>query len=112
MKYKIYSAELKIALINEYQSRNITMRAFAKEKDVALSTFESWLLKARKYGQPSMPPAKKGAGGALIDVTHEAKSIAVAGGADPRTFTLEAMGVTLRFSLSDLKEVLGAIRDD
>ena len=43
MRYKIYTAECKISLIEEYQSRNVSMRTFCKEKDISLSTFASWL---------------------------------------------------------------------
>ncbi len=45
MEYNIYPAEYKLALIEEYRSRNISIRAFAREKGVGLSTFESWLKK-------------------------------------------------------------------
>ena len=38
-------------MINEYLSRNITIRNFVKEKDIGLSTFKSWLTKLRKAGQ-------------------------------------------------------------
>lgn len=51
MKYRTYSAEYKMSMINEYLSRNITIRNFVKEKDIGLSTFESWLTKLRKAGQ-------------------------------------------------------------
>ena len=51
MNYKTYSAEYKMAMIDEYMSRRVTIRAFVKEKDIGLSTFESWLTKLRKAGQ-------------------------------------------------------------
>lgn len=51
MSYKVYSAEYKIAIINEFVSRNLSVRTFAAEKGIGLSTFESRLIKARKAGQ-------------------------------------------------------------
>ena len=41
MQYKTYSAEYKMAMIDEYISRNIIIRAFVKEKDIGLSSFVS-----------------------------------------------------------------------
>lgn len=43
MQYKIYSAEYKIALIEQFESRNVSMRLFCKENNICLSTFVSWL---------------------------------------------------------------------
>ena len=51
MQYKTYSAEYKMAMIDEYISRNIIIRAFVKEKDIGLSSFVSWLTKLRRAGQ-------------------------------------------------------------
>ena len=48
MKCNTYSAEYKLSLIEEFQSRNISMRLFCKEKDVHLNTFISWLKSKRK----------------------------------------------------------------
>ena len=77
MEYNIYSAEYKLALTEEYRSRNISISAFAREKGVSLSTFENWLKKVRQYGTPMLripavlidkPPKP-------IDITSEAKEI-------------------------------------
>lgn len=50
MFYRIYSAESKLSLIDEFKSRKISMRAFCKEKDLCLSTFSDWLKKVKLYG--------------------------------------------------------------
>lgn len=42
MLYKVYSAEYKIAMIEEFMSRNLSVRAFAAEKEIGLSTFKSF----------------------------------------------------------------------
>ena len=76
MDYKIYTAEYKMALINEYQSRNITIRAYCKEKDISLSTFESWLVKLRKAGQLAYQRREViTTDNFPIDITTEAKAI-------------------------------------
>lgn len=114
MEYKIYSAECKIALIEEYRSRNASMRTFCKEKDISLSTFESWLRKIRMYGQPSLKMFPK-ANGFLtpIDVTDETKEIVKEESYKaPNTFTLETKGMKLTFSINNLKEVFEVINHD
>ena len=114
MQYKIYAAEYKVALIKEYQSGNISMRAFCKEKDISLSTFESWLRKIRMYGQPGLKMLPE-ANGFLtpIDVTDETKEIVKEKSYKPsNTFTLETKGMKLTFSINSLKEVLEVINND
>ena len=114
MQYKIYSAECKIALIEEYQSRNVSMRTFCKEKDISLSTFESWLRKTRMYGQPGLKMFPK-ANGFLtpIDVTNETKEIVKEESyKTSNTFTLETKGMKMTFSINNLKEVLEVINHD
>lgn len=99
MPYKIYSAEYKMSMIDEYMSRNITIRAFAKEKDIGLSTFESWLTKLRKAGQlgykrnqiitrrETLP----------IDVAREVKEIVEEeSNKSSNIFTLETKGMELK----------------
>lgn len=113
MEYKIYSAEYKISLIEEFQSRNISMRAFCKEKDLSLSTLESWLRKIRLYGQPGIKMLPKMNNDALmpVDVTSEAKAIIKEEiNHNNDTFTLETKGMKLTFSISNLKEVLEVIK--
>jgi len=113
MEYKVYSAEYKISLIEEFQSRNISMRAFCKEKDLSLSTLESWLRKIRLYGQPSIKMLTKMNNDALmpVDVTSEAKAIINEEiNHNNDTFTLETKGMKLTFSISNLKEVLEVIK--
>ena len=115
MQYKTYSAEYKMAMIDEYMSRNVTIRAFAKEKDIGLSTFESWLTKLRKAGQLGYKKDKVITTGEIlpIDVTREVKTIIKEEShKTSNTFTLETKGMKLVFSISNLKEVLEVINDD
>ena len=115
MQYKIYSAEYKMSMINEYLSRDITIRDFVKEKDIGLSTFESWLTKLRKAGQLGYKKdkviSKKGM--LPIDVTNETKAI-IKEETDKSSnvFTLETKGMKLTFSIYNLKEVLEVINND
>lgn len=114
MRYKVYSTECKISLIEEYQSQNVSMRTFCKEKDISLSTFASWLRKIRMYGQPGLKMFPK-ANGFLtpIDVTDETKEIIKEESyKSSNTFTLETKGMKLTFSINNLKEVLEVINND
>lgn len=114
MQYKIYAAEYKVALIKEYQSGNISMRAFCKEKDISLSTFESWIRKIRMYGQPGLKMLPE-ANGFLtpIDVTDETKQIVNEESyKSSNIFTLETKGMKLTFSINSLKDVLEVINND
>lgn len=77
MQYRTYSAEYKMSMINEYLSRDITIRNFVKEKGIGLSTFESWLTKLRKAGQLGYKKDKVISRKEMvpIDVTSETKTI-------------------------------------
>ena len=115
MQYRTYSAEYKISMVNEYLSRNITIRNFAKEKDIGLSTFESWLTKLRKMGQIGYKRNKVISEKEMlpIDVTNEAKAIIKEeSDKSSNVFTLETRGMKLTFSIYNLKEVLEVINDD
>lgn len=115
MQYKTFSAEFKMAMIDEYVSRDITIRAFAKEKDISLSTFESWLTKLRKAGQLGYKKDKVAATSEAlpIDITKEAREIVKEESRKaPSVFALEIKGMKLTFSINDLKEVLEVINDD
>ena len=114
MQYRIYAAEYKWALIEEYQSRNVSMRAFCKEKELSLSTFESWLRKIRMYGQSGLKLIPKTNNPLMpIDVTDEAKMIIKEKETkSSNTFTLETKGMKLTFSINNLKEVLEVINND
>ena len=115
MQYRTYSAEYKMSMINEYLSKDITIRDFVKEKDIGLSTFESWLTKLRKAGQLGYKKdkviSKKGM--LPIDVTNETKAI-IKEETDKSSnvFTLETKGMKLTFSIYNLKEVLEVINND
>ena len=114
MHYKIYTAEYKLALIDEYQSRNVSMRTFCKEKDLSLSTLESWLRKIRIYGHPELKMVPKSDNVLTpIDVTEETKAIVKEEMINSsNTFTLKTKGMTLTFSINNLKEVLEVISND
>ena len=115
MQYKVYSAEYKISLIEEYQSRDISMRAFCKEKDLCLSTLESWLRKTRLYGQPGIKMLSKANNNTVVplDVTNETRAIINEESRNiSNTFTLKAKGMTLTFSINNLKDVLEVINND
>lgn len=113
MEYKIYAAEYKWALIEEYQSRNVSMRAYCKEKELSLSTFASWLKKIRMYGQielKRLPHSNNKL--SPIDVTNEVKTITKeADESSNYTFTLETKGMKLTFSINNLKEVFEVINN-
>ena len=115
MQYRTYSAEYKMSMINEYLSGDITIRNFAKEKGIGLSTFESWLTKLRKAGQIGYKKDKSvlAKGMLPIDVTNEAKTIIKEESAkSSNVFTLETKGMKLTFSIYNLKEVLEVINND
>ena len=115
MQYRTYSAEYKISMVNEYLSRNITIRNFVKEKDIGLSTFESWLTKLRKMGQIGYKRNKVISEKEMlpIDVTNEAKAIIKEeSDKSSNVFTLGTRGMKLTFSIYNLKEVLEVINDD
>ena len=115
MQYRTYSAEYKMSMINEYLSRDITIRDFVKEKGIGLSTFESWLTKLRKSGQLGYKKDKSvlAKGMLPIDVTNEAKTIIKEESTkSSNVFTLETKGMKLTFSIYNLKEVLKVINDD
>ena len=113
MEYKIYAAEYKWTLIEEYQSRNVSMRAYCKEKELSLSTFASWLKKIRMHGQPglkTLPHSNNKL--SPIDVTNEVKTITKeADESSNYTFTLEIKGMKLTFSINNLKEVFEVINN-
>lgn len=115
MQYRTYSAEYKMSMINEYLSRDISIRAFVMEKNIGLSTFESWLTKLRKAGQLGYKKDKiiSKNGMLPIDVTNEAKTIIKEESAkSSNVFTLETKGMKLTFSIYNLKEVLEVINND
>ena len=113
MNYKIYAAEYKWALIEEYQSRNVSMRAYCKEKELSLSTFASWLKKIRMYGQIELKTLSHSNNKlSPIDVTNEVKTITKeVDESSNYTFTLETKGMKLTFSINNLKEVFEAINN-
>ena len=113
MEYKIYAAEYKWALIEEYQSRNVSIRAYCREKELASSTFASWLKKIRMHGQPELKTLPHSDNKpSPIDVTNEVKAIAKeADGSSNHTFTLETKGMKLTFSINNLKEVFEVINN-
>lgn len=115
MQYRTYSAEYKMSMIDEYLTRDITIRNFVKEKAIGLSTFESWLTKLRKAGQLGYKKDKiiSKNGMLPIDVTNEAKTIIKEESAkSSNVFTLETKGMKLTFSIYNLKEVLKVINND
>ena len=110
-EHKTYAAEFKMAAIQEFQSRNISIRDFVIEKGIALSTFESWLTKARKAGYQI---AKKFPSNLTpIEITKEAKSIIKESNQKMNeTFTMKVKSMVFTFPLSSLKEVIEVISDD
>ena len=107
MGYNVYSAEYKMATVEEYISHNIKVRDFVKEKGLAISTFFTWLSKYRKAGYQVVKKENKKE---LIEVTNEVKEIIK----EEKTsiFTLETKGMKFTFSINDLKQVLEAINHD
>lgn len=115
MKYKTYSAEYKMAMIDEYMSRKVTIRAFAREKDIGLSTFESWLTKLRKAGQLGYKKDNVVSSNEMlpIEVTNETREIVKEeANRFSNVFTLQTKGMKLTFSINNLKDVLEVINDD
>lgn len=109
--YNVYSAEFKMAAIEEYQSRDLSLRDFTKEKGIAFSTFGSWLTKARKSGYQIAKRSPRGL--APIDITNEAKTIIKENDQQKNeTFTMKVKSLIFTFPLSSLKEVIEVISDD
>ena len=63
---KTYTAEYKIALVNDFMLSDLSLRNFCKDKDVPLSTFHCWVQRVKQNGKYNLSP---------IDVTKEAKAI-------------------------------------
>ena len=107
MGYNVYSAEYKMATVEEYLSRDVRVRDFVEEKGLAISTFFTWL---SKYRKASYEIAKKEEKKELIEVTNEVKEIIK----EEKTsiFTLETKGMKFTFSINNLKQVLEAINHD
>lgn len=110
-EHKTYSAEFKMAAIQEFQSRNVSLRVFVIEKGIALSTFESWLTKARKAGYQI---ARKFPSNLTpIEITKEAKEIIKENDQTRNeSFTMKVRSMVFTFPLSSLKEVIEVISDD
>ena len=65
MEHRTYTAEYKIAVIEEYLKSDVNEKRFAKEKGLPLSTLRSWLAKtnkARDFSDDNMT---------LVDVTEQ-----------------------------------------
>lgn len=108
---KIYAAEFKLAAIEEFQSKNISIREFAEEKGIALSTFNSWLIKARKSGYQIIRRSTNHL--SPIDVTKEAKRIIKdSDEINNGTFTLKIKSIVLTLPISSFKQVIEVISDD
>ena len=104
MNYKSYSAEYKLTIVDEYLSRDISIRKYADEKNIPVRTFYSWLQKVR--GNHDQPIRKDNL--TPIDITNEAKMM-IKDSSSSR-FTMKIKGITLSFSINDLSKVLEAIR--
>ncbi|MDY3047429.1 MAG: transposase [Candidatus Enterosoma sp.] len=64
-EHKTYTAEYKIAVIEEYLKSEVNERRFAKEKGLPLSTLRSWLEKTNKARNASNNNLT------LLDVTEQ-----------------------------------------
>ena len=114
MKYNTYSAEYKLSLIEEFQSRKISMRAYCKEKDVPLNTFISWIKKVKTLGKENIESfLRKPENNSLtpIDVSAEVKNIINDENYSlNNVFTMEIKGIKFTFAISNLKEVIEVIK--
>lgn len=106
MGYNVYSAEFKMSMVEEYMSRNITVRNFISEKNLALSTFTSWITKYRKAGYPCIKKNVQ----TPMEVTKEVKQIIRE--EKESIFTLETKGMKFTFSINNLKQVIEVINND
>ena len=104
MNYKSYSAEYKLTIVDEYLSRDISIRKYADEKNIPVRTFYSWLQKVRS--NRNQPIRKDNL--APIDITNETK--AMIKDSPSSHFTMKIKGITFSFSIDDLNKVLEAIR--
>ena len=107
MGYTVYSAEYKMATVEEYVARDVTVRDFAKEKNIPIATFSSWITKFRKAGYPC---ARRDTRPKPMEITHQVKQII--NEEKEAFFTLETKGMKFTFSISNLKQVLEAISND
>lgn len=106
MGYNVYSAEYKMAIVEEYLSRNVKVRDYIKEKGLAISTFFTWLSKYRK----AYPCVKTLDQNKPMEITHQVKQIIKE--EKESVFTLETNGMRFTFSINNLKQVLEAINHD
>ena len=72
MGYNVYSAEYKMAIVEEYVARDVTVRDFVKEKNIPIATFSSWITKFRKAGYPC---ARRDTRAKPMEITHQVKQI-------------------------------------
>ena len=112
MGYQIYTAEFKMAMINEFINGNYNVQAFAKDNNIRYSTFRSWLYRFNKNNQQPVIRTVDNDLMKPIDVTSEAKAIAKRESSRREsTIKMEYKGMKLSFPASCLKEVLEAIRN-
>ena len=113
MGYQIYTAEFKMAMINEFINGNYKAMAFAKDNDIKYSTFRSWLC---RFNKNNHKPVVRNVDNNLmkpIDVTSEAKAIATRESSHQDSIIkMEYKGMKFSFSLSCLKEVVEVIYND
>ena len=107
MGYNVYSAEYKMAIVEEYVARDVTVRDFVKEKNIPIATFSSWITKFRKAGYPC---ARRDTMAKPMEITHQVKQIIKE--EKESFFTLETKGMKFTFSINNLKQVLEAISND
>ena len=111
MRYNVYSVEFKLAMIEEFNSRSVTIREFANEKNISPSTFSSWLYRLRKEESSMHNVVPVDNGFSPIEVTNEVKAI-INDDKKSGSFSLKVKNMVLTFSISNLKEVFEAIKND
>lgn len=111
MKYTTYAAEYKMAMVEEYLSRDIGIRTFANEKGIGYTTFLGWLRKVKAHGKLYVTNKDQLVNNQMspIEVTNEVRTI-VKEETRSHTFSLTINDITLTFNISNLKEVLEVIR--
>ena len=113
MGYQIYTAEFKMAMINEFINGNYNVQTFAKDNNIKYSTFRSWLYRFNKNSQQPVIRTVEDNLMKPIDITSEVKTtIKRESIRHNTTIKMEYKGMKLSFPITCLKEVLEAIRND
>ena len=99
-EHRTYTAEYKIAVIEEYLKSDVNERSFAKEKGLPLSTLRSWLAKTNKVRVVSDDNMT------LVDVTEQLTKAMNAVTVEKKSISLSINGFRVEVDSKDLPYLL------